>query len=134
MDLDRKSLLFTASMFAGFGVASLVAPRFVVSKVDLEPVSATGDAEVRAMYGGLELGLAGFFAYAASRPELIRPALLAQSLALGGVAAGRATGLIVDRPRWMMYGFGVLEAGTAILGAVQFAKQSAKRSRQRIAA
>lgn len=117
-------------MFAAFGVASIVAPRFVVSKVDLEPVSPTGSAEVRAMYGGLEIGLAGFFGYAAMKPELIKPALLAQAIALGGVAVGRATGILADRPhRKMLYGFGLLEAGTAVLGAVQFAKrtQSAKR-------
>ena len=122
MDMDRGTLLFNASMLASFGIASLIVPRFVVSKVDIEPVSPTGSAEVRAMYGGLELGLAAFFAYASTQPELVRPALLAQAIALGGVAAGRAVGLIADRPRKMLYAFGALEAGTAIVSAVCFAK------------
>ncbi len=131
MDLDRGTLLFNASMLAAFGTAALVAPRFVISKVDLEPVSPTGNAEARAMYGGLELGLAAFFAYAATQPDLIRPALLAQACALGGLAAGRAVGFAADRPRKMLYAFGALEAATAILSAVQFAKNNGRHKDRR---
>jgi hypothetical protein len=81
--------------FAGFGAALLVRPSFlgVVGVALTEPAAA---AEIRAFYGGLELGLAAFFARAAARAAWHRPALVAQVLAFGGVVLGRLVGLVVD--------------------------------------
>ena len=81
------------------------------------------------MYGGLELGFGAFFAYAAFKPELVKPALLVQTLGLGGLAVGRVASFVADRPKWMLYAFGALEAATAVLGAVQLAKHEPRRKK-----
>ena len=50
---------------------------------------------MRAVYGGLELGLGVFFAAAVTRPAWHRPGLLLAALAFGGLAAGRLVAWLV---------------------------------------
>jgi hypothetical protein len=57
--------------------------------VGVHVTSATGDADVRAVYGGLQLGCASLLALAASRTEWIRPGLLAQLALYGGLGLAR---------------------------------------------
>ena len=74
------------------------------------------------MYGGLELGLGAFFATAAAKPEWSRPALLAQTLGLGALAASRLAGILGDHPRGvLMKLLFVAESSAAGLGAVALA-------------
>src|ERR1700680_2050212 len=99
MNLSRIALITAASGFTGFGIACLVRPKSMLKRVDVRPRSARGTTELRAMYGGLHLGLGAFFATAAAKPEWSRPALLAQTLGLGGLAASRLVGILSDHPR-----------------------------------
>jgi hypothetical protein len=112
----RLSLALAALGFAGFGVAFLVRPSLLaaVGVALTEPAAA---AEVRAFYGGLELGLAAFFALALARPAWHRPALVAQVAVFGGVVLGRAVGIVVDGvvdP--LLLAFLALEAAGGLLG------------------
>ncbi|MCO5168882.1 MAG: DUF4345 domain-containing protein [Planctomycetes bacterium] len=95
MTLARCSLALTAVAFAAFGLWLLVAPQ-ALGQVGVELPTPAARAEIRAFYGGLELGLAAFFAVAAARPAWFAPGLLAQALGLGGVVLGRLTGVVVD--------------------------------------
>jgi hypothetical protein len=52
--------------------------------------------EIRAFYGGLELGLALFFAVASTRDAWLAPALFAQAASLGGIVLGRLVGMALD--------------------------------------
>lgn len=71
------------------------------------------------MYGGLELGLGAFFLAAAFKPEWKKTALLAESLGLGGLAASRLAGILIDRPDGLlMKAFFAAEAATALAGIV----------------
>ena len=97
MDLARLSLGLTATAFGGFGTWLLFRPD-ALSMVDVELPTATARAEIRAFYGGLELGIACFFAAAATRPAWFRPALVLQSAALGGSALGRVFSMRTDPP------------------------------------
>jgi hypothetical protein len=127
MNLSRIALITAASGFAGFGVACLVRPRSVLRRVDVRAHSARGHTELRAMYGGLELGLGAFFAVAAAKREWARPALLAQTLGLGALAAGRLAGILADHPRGaLMKILFAAESGTAALGAVALARRREK--------
>ena len=66
MSLPRLSLRLAALAFAGFGVALLVRPE-LMGMLGLELGRAAAFTEIRAFYGGLELGLALFFALASTR-------------------------------------------------------------------
>lgn len=123
MNLSRIALLAAASGFTGFGIACLVRPKSMLKRVDVRAGSARGTTELRAMYGGLELGLGAFFASAAAKSEWSRPALLAQTLGLGGLAASRLAGILSDHPRGaLMNVLFIAESTAAVLGAVALAK------------
>jgi hypothetical protein len=95
MALARFSLSLAALVFAGFGFWFLVFPG-AITLTGIALGSPDAVAEIRAFYGGMELGLAGFFLAAALRPTWFTPGLVAQSAALGGAAAGRTVGIAVD--------------------------------------
>jgi uncharacterized protein DUF4345 len=122
MRLDRLALAVTAAAFTGFGAASFIRPG-ILRKVGVRAASSTGTAEIRAMYGGMELGLGAFFAYAAMQSEPSREALLAQVCGIGGLAAGRLASLCVDRPDSVMKLLFLAEGGTAALGAIALMKK-----------
>jgi hypothetical protein len=86
MPLARLSLGLTAAAFGGFGAWLLVKPD-ALGKVGVEVPTPAARAEIRAFYGGLELGMAAFFAAAAARPTWFEPALILQSATLGGLVA-----------------------------------------------
>jgi hypothetical protein len=116
MRFARISLRLAALGFAGFGVALLVRPT-LLGVVDVALPTPAALTEIRAFYGGLELGLAAFFLLASTRDAWIRPALFAQVAALGGVVLARAVGVIVDgsaEPPVLL--FGAVEASGAVLG------------------
>ncbi|MCU1297042.1 MAG: hypothetical protein JWO91_1320 [Acidobacteriaceae bacterium] len=117
MKLDRIALAITAAAFAGFGAASFIRPQ-ILTKVGLRAASSTGTAEIRAMYGGMELGFGLFFAIAAMRLNPSREALLAQVCGIGGLAVGRLASLLIDNPDAVVKLLFLAEAGTATAGII----------------
>lgn len=118
MDLPRLSLRLTALAFAGFGVALLARPALIAA-LGIEFGNPTAVTEIRAFYGGLELGLALFFALASTREAWLRPALFAQAAALGGTALARLIGIVLDGsagPYLVL--FGALEGVGALLAVL----------------
>ena len=126
MKLSQIALMTAAAGFAGFGVAFLVRPS-ILEGVDVKARSARATTELRAMYGGMEVGLGAFFLAAALRPEWEEAALVAQVLGLGALAATRVGGIVRDRPRGaLMKIFAIAEGGTALLAGVALAKCGGK--------
>ena len=100
--------------FVGFGLAFLVAPG-LLGVVELAPSTPSARSDVRAVYGGIELGVGVFLALCARRPTWVRVGLTVQALTLGGAATGRLASLAADGvPRPLVLGLGALE----LLGAV----------------
>jgi uncharacterized membrane protein len=124
MNLSRVALITAAAGFAGFGAACVARPKEMLGRVDVRARSARGATELRAMYGGLELGLGAFFVAAALKDEWSRPALVAQALGLGGLAASRLAGILHDRPRGaLMKALFVAEASAAALAGAALARR-----------
>jgi hypothetical protein len=96
MGVPRAVLLVNAAIFVAFGVAFLLAPVKIGSWIDLTPSANTGRTELRAFYGGLELGWGAFFALAALRKQWHVPALVAALLGYVGLAAARIYGISVE--------------------------------------
>ena len=116
MTLATVVLWICAGSYAGFGLLFLALPERMAGTVELEARSATARTEIRAMYGGLELGIAAFLGFCALNPELLGLGLLASALLLGGIGAGRLIGAAIARTAApLTVGLTVLELGTAAL-------------------
>lgn len=87
--LPKVALWINAVVFLGLGVWLIIDPVGGLSGVDVTARSPAGVTELRAMYGGLELGLGAFGALAALRPAWRVSALWAFTLAVGGLGAVR---------------------------------------------
>lgn len=121
--LTRISLAITAAGFTGFGIAALIAPKWMLKKVDIRPRSNTGTVELRAMYGGMELGLGAFFGYCMTKDDFAKPALMAQIGSIGGLAAARVAGMIASPPRKIMYPVAAAEIAATAIAAVALKKE-----------
>jgi hypothetical protein len=118
LGLARLSLSLTALVYAGFGFAFLVWPA-LITWAGVELTSPAAHTEIRAFYGGLEIGLALFFVLAATRRAWFRPGLVAQAASLGGLALGRVFGVIVDgEPEPLLYLLITAETIGALIGLV----------------
>ena len=82
--------------FLGFGAWALGAPRNFSEFVQFSLNSSLAVTEMRAFYGGLELGLGAFFILGALRPDLTKAALMAGAITMTTMAASRLFGLVVD--------------------------------------
>ena len=92
----RLVLWLSAAAFAGVGAAFLVAPEAMAARVGASLAGATAANDVRAVYGGLQLGVAACLAWCARRPDALRMGLAVQLFTFGGLAAARFVSLLLD--------------------------------------
>jgi hypothetical protein len=113
--VSRLALVLGALGFVGFGAVLLVAPA-LLDVVGLDVRSAAARSDVRAVYGGMELGLGFFLASCVSRPTWHHAGLAVQALALSGAVAGRLVSLVLDgAPNRVSLAFLLVEAAGAVL-------------------
>ncbi len=94
MKLAKFSLLVSAIGFAGFGLALFIAPNLMES-AGLSIIDPAGRIEIRAFYGGIELGLAMFFLIAWKK-EWILPGLSVQIETNGFIVIARIISLFME--------------------------------------
>lgn len=112
--LVRPFLALCALAFALIGVNTFLDPLAAMAPVELAVDTVSARNELRANYGGLQLGLALFLLAGVLRPHWQRPALLAQALLVGGLVLGRAASIALDGlPNGFVQGLLVLEVVTA---------------------
>lgn len=113
LGLARVVLALTAFPFALIGLGFLLAPGTMAARVDVSLASATADHDVRAVYGGLQLGCAALLAWGALRSAHARVALVAQLVLYGSLVGARGVGwLVAGAPG----GFGLWLHGLETLG------------------
>lgn len=93
--LARTMLWLSALLFAAFGAFLLIDPGGM-EKLGLPLAVPRWRTEIRAFYGGLELGLAAFLALCTRREEWAVPGLAAAAFILGGAGTGRLLGIALD--------------------------------------
>ena len=96
--LARWVLVGSMLAFGFVGVTFFVAPAAMVRLVDVSLESATADNDVRAVYGGVALGLACFLAAALRRRAWTEPALWIVALTLAFMALARFVSWAVAGP------------------------------------
>lgn len=92
-------IALTGIFFAGMGVFALARPAALIRPFGITLPIPESRAEVRAVYGGFGLAIAGVLALAAADPALQDGILVTVAAALGGMAFGRLVSGIVDAPK-----------------------------------
>lgn len=110
------AIVVAAVFFAGMGIYGLVMPAALVRPFGIVASGPDARNEVRAVYGGFGLAIAGLLVAAALDEGIRRGAVIAVAVALGGMAAGRLIGALRDRPRafypsWFYFGVEVVLGG-----------------------
>jgi hypothetical protein len=97
MLIARIYLVLMAAMSIVFGVIYLVKPELMTDPMGFGQLAPTALTDVRATYGGFQLGM-GIFLLWCLEASRIRTGLLLTLLTIAGVAGCRALGLfVIDR-------------------------------------
>jgi hypothetical protein len=105
--------------FLSFGLAFVFAPGATIAGAGLHLEGTGALVELRAFYGGLELGLGLWFLVAATRASLRRPALWLALATNGGIGGARAIALLAGGAWTPFFGYALpWELGLAALAAI----------------
>lgn len=99
MTMQLLVIALAGVFFAGMGVYALARPAALIRPFGITLPVPESRAEVRAVYGGFGLAIAGVLALAASDAALRTGILVTVSAALLGMAFGRLVSGVVDRPK-----------------------------------
>ena len=92
----RTVLLIQIAALSFLGLAYFIRPEEMASFSGALLMGNAAVTEVRAYYGGLQLGLAAYLAMALTRLDLLRPALMLLVLLYAALALARIAGLWLD--------------------------------------
>jgi hypothetical protein len=96
--IARAVLWLSAAPFVGIGLAFLIAPATMSGYVGVTLAGATADGDVRAVYGGLQLGCGAFLASCAAKRGWLSAGIAAQLLLFSGLFGARLVCWIVAGP------------------------------------
>ena len=110
------------AFFLLMGLLALAAPERIALIHGVRELRPEGRNEIRAVYGGFGVVIAGVLSWAASIPVYRPGVFLAVAVALGGMASGRLVAAVIERPRrfypsWFY--FALETAMAAVLYAVR---------------
>jgi hypothetical protein len=119
MLVTRLFLGFSALVWLPYGLFCAVQPTYLAHAAGVIASSPTALTEIRAMYGGLEVGIGALCLCALLRRPLVRPALLMLCFVCAGLGLTRLAGLVIDGSG-SGYTFGALalEIPSALLASV----------------
>ena len=108
--------------FLGMGIYGLVAPERLIKPFGIALDRPEARAEVRAVYGGFGVAIAGVLGYAVLHSQLRAGIALTVAVALAGMALGRVvSALCGDRtrfyPNWFYFAVEALAAAALLLAA-----------------
>ena len=112
-----------AVFFAGMGLYALAAPAALIRPFGITLSQPESRAEVRAVYGGFGLAMAGVLVYAALNPPAADAILITVAVALAGMAVGRLISAIVDGrtafyPNWFYFLVEIVLAAALVFAVV----------------
>ena len=109
-----------AVFFLGMGLYALAAPAALIRPFGVTLSRPESRAEVRAVYGGFGLAMAGVLGYAALNSSASEAILITVAIALAGMAVGRLISAVVDDrtafyPNWFYFLVEVLLAAASLI-------------------
>ncbi len=121
--MSRTFLVCYAIVWGLFGVVCFAAPAAMLRGFGIELSTPDALTEVRATYGGAQLGVAAFLAYSSRHQSFFEPALLLFALMMGGFAASRIAGVLIDGATGP-FTIGSIVLEMAVAGSAVFALRS----------
>lgn len=97
MRTDNLLLAIGGVGFLAFGAWMLVAPQSAMAMVGLAVPDGAATTEIRAFYGGLELGLGALLLAAVHKVQYQRAGLVLGCVSYGSIGAARMLGMLADR-------------------------------------
>ncbi len=94
--MTRFVLWALAVVFVAFGVVALIDPSAMTGPAGLDASAPGATTEVRALYGGLQIGLGVLLIWSVLDPSRWASGLLAYGLLLGAVGDCRFIGLLLE--------------------------------------
>ncbi|GMU42922.1 MAG: DUF4345 family protein [Xanthomonadales bacterium] len=114
MRIDNPLLAIGGVGFLAFGAWMLVAPQSAMTMVGLAVPDGAAATEIRAFYGGLELGLGALLLAAVHKVQYQRAGLVLGCVSYGSIGGARLLGMAVDRdPSAFLWLALVIELGLA---------------------
>ena len=114
----RMLLWVYVTLNLGIGFGCLVDPVGLLAPLAVEAADNRGIIELRAMYGGLQIGVGLFLAWCALHPERVRLGLLAATLEIGGLGLTRlASYLVMSADGWLTPFLCVVEVTITVISA-----------------
>lgn len=96
MRFARAYLYFMGAIGLLFGVWYLVAPTGLTDPTGFGPLGPNALTDVRATYGGFQIGAGLFMLWAARSDARVRTALVLQALTIGAIGSCRLVGFAID--------------------------------------
>ena len=90
----RIFLALSGLVWFPYGVYLFFQPDYLADAAGIASNTATGNIELRAMYGGLQAGIGALAFAGALRPAWMRPVLFAGCFLFGGLALSRSLAAI----------------------------------------
>ena len=129
MSFARIYLRIVGAMTVVFGLVYLFAPESLTGPAGFAALAPGGLTDVRATYGGFQLGMGAFLLWAAGDVRRLAPALVLVALSIGAVGLSRAIGLVLDSSVNWFHGMGlVTEISLTALTLYAWAACAASRS------
>ena len=88
--IARVFLALSGLIWFPYGVYLFFSPGYLADAAGIVSTTATGQIELRAMYGGLQAGIGALAFAGALRPAWLRPVLFAGCFLFGGLALSRS--------------------------------------------
>jgi hypothetical protein len=92
----RLLLMLNSALFSLFGLLYLIWPTAMCATLHLVATRPTAIVDVRATYGGMQLGIAALLAYCAISIGGTAFGLLSAACIVGGLAVGRLIGIAAN--------------------------------------
>jgi hypothetical protein len=93
--VDQLLIVIAALTFTGFGLWFLFKPE-ALAGIGIEVTSPSARTDIRATYGGFEMGVAAFLFWCALREDWQHMGLIAATLIVAGFGVGRAIGILIE--------------------------------------
>jgi len=129
MKQARGILIIGSIIFGGIGLWCLIAPRAALHDLGIELTTADAAADVRAVYGGLDLGVAVFLAWCAAARHRIYTGAVAMTICLAGITLSRALGLLAEGPHMNLSYYLLAFEGLGVLAGVAALRLAGKAGR-----
>ncbi len=97
--MSSTVIVIAAVFFTGMGIFALARPAALIRPFGITLPNPESRAEVRAVYGGFGLAIAGMLALALTGHPARDGILMTVAAALGGMAFGRLVSVVIDRPK-----------------------------------